>query len=432
MMMYSKNFFLFFISIFLIVVNQVFAQQLYLIKPKNADCKNAIMLKDTVFGPTNAPDGFGDVMEVTSNKKSSFCFEKEHNTVWYKFTVTHDCDLTYDIIPVDINDDYDFVLYKYTDKDFCNLIKSKQINPVRTNISRNDKKTESKTGLSMTGNKKFVHYGTGPCYSKFLKVKKREIYYLVVDNVYENGKGHTLNIKYRNCSDTGILQHNKKNKKHLIAKKDKNKSEITLNINAVDKESGKLINARIDIIDIEKEKLELPDSKVNFENVSSCFTTIKPLGTYIIYISAKGYFNYTKRIYTSNKQKDISIKAELDKIKTGKNIILDNILFYGNSDKFLAYSYTALKQLLNFLNNNKNVNIEIQGHVNGPDKGHDYHFQLSLDRAKAVYNYLLQNGVGDERIKYKGFANNRMIYPSPVNERQAEMNRRVEIMVLSY
>ena len=264
---------------FLIVTNQVFAQQLYLIKPENADCKNAITLKDTVFGPTNAPNGFGDVMEIMSNKKSSFYFEKEHNTVWYKFTAPYNCDLTLDIIPVDINDDYDFAIYKYTDKDFCNFIKSKQIKPIRTNISRNDKKIGSKTGLSMTGDKKFVHSGTGLCYSKFVKVKKGEIYYLVVDNVYENGKGHTLNIKYRNCLNTKILQHNKKDKDK---DKNKDKSEITLNINAVDKENGELINTRIDIIDIEKEKLELPDSKVSFEDVSSCFTAIKPLGTYII------------------------------------------------------------------------------------------------------------------------------------------------------
>ena len=39
-----------------------------------------------------------------------------------------------------------------------------------------------------------MHSGLGDSYSKALTVNKGEVYYLVLDNVYENGKGHTLII----------------------------------------------------------------------------------------------------------------------------------------------------------------------------------------------------------------------------------------------
>ena len=93
---------------------QLFAQAKTVIKPENADCSKAIEIKDTIFGPTNAPAGFGSVMEITGDKNSLYAFEKEHNTCWYYFRAKNDCSLELDIIPEKINDDYDFILYKYS------------------------------------------------------------------------------------------------------------------------------------------------------------------------------------------------------------------------------------------------------------------------------------------------------------------------------
>ena len=59
--------------------------------------------------------------------------------------------------------------------------------------------------------------------------------------------------------------------------------------------------------------------------------------------------------------------------------------------------------------------------------------QLSLNRAKAVYNYLTEKeGLDPKRLKYKGFGNTKMVYPDPKSERESSMNRRVEIKILDY
>ena len=83
----------------LFLVIQLFSQTKYLIKPENADCKKAIEIKDTIFGPTNAPSGYGSVMEISGDKNSLYAFEKEHNTCWYYFKGKNDCQLEIEIVP---------------------------------------------------------------------------------------------------------------------------------------------------------------------------------------------------------------------------------------------------------------------------------------------------------------------------------------------
>jgi len=143
--------------IFLLFSQFVFSQNNE-ISIENCDCENAVELSDTIWGPTNPPSGYGKIMEISAKKNSDYYFEKEHNTTWYKFTVDKDCELYFDIIPVSIDDDYDFILYKYSGEKFCSQVLSKEILPVRSNISRNDKTLESKTGLSDKGTTKFVNF----------------------------------------------------------------------------------------------------------------------------------------------------------------------------------------------------------------------------------------------------------------------------------
>jgi outer membrane protein OmpA-like peptidoglycan-associated protein len=57
--------------------------------------------------------------------------------------------------------------------------------------------------------------------------------------------------------------------------------------------------------------------------------------------------------------------------------------------------------------------------------------KLSKDRAKAVNDYLINKGIDASRLSYKGYGNSKMIYKNPMNEKQNEENRRVEIKIVS-
>lgn len=187
----------------LVLSGIVNAQVKKAIAPANADCAKAIEIKDTIYGPTSPPEKFGEKLEITeADKKSLLYIEEEHHTVWYRFKCPCNGKLTFEIVPESVTDDYDFLLFK-TDgkKGFCDRIATKEIKPIRTNIARNDKKLKSRTGLSLTAKADFVHSGPGQGFSKYVDVTKGNTFYLLVDNVYNGGKGHTVKIKYH-CDTT--------------------------------------------------------------------------------------------------------------------------------------------------------------------------------------------------------------------------------------
>ncbi|RAR46555.1 OmpA family protein [Flavobacterium lacus] len=114
--------------------------------------------------------------------------------------------------------------------------------------------------------------------------------------------------------------------------------------------------------------------------------------------------------------------------KVGELLNLKGLNFYNMSDVVLPNSRPIMDELLQIMNNNPTLIIEIQGHICcNPGEVDD----ISLKRAKTVYNFLLSNGISADRITYKGFASSRPIYPLPEkNEEERVANRRVEILII--
>ncbi|MCW3122396.1 MAG: OmpA family protein [Flavipsychrobacter sp.] len=114
-----------------------------------------------------------------------------------------------------------------------------------------------------------------------------------------------------------------------------------------------------------------------------------------------------------------------------------NIMFDNGSSMFLSKSIARLHSLLNFMMHNKTVKIQIEGHVccitHPNSDGLDVKIggPLSWNRAKAVYNYLLEHGIKADRIKYKGFGGTKPVVTPERTEEDMEKNRRVEVRILS-
>lgn len=117
--------------------------------------------------------------------------------------------------------------------------------------------------------------------------------------------------------------------------------------------------------------------------------------------------------------------------------MLENLNFEGGRHFLLEESMPILEELLKALQNNPTVTIEIQGYVCctlGESDGLDLDLQtqdLSVQRAKAIYNFLVEKGIAANRLKYQGFGGSRKIYPYEQNEYERSRNRRVEIKILS-
>lgn len=130
-------------------------------------------------------------------------------------------------------------------------------------------------------------------------------------------------------------------------------------------------------------------------------------------------------------------KEALDTVQAGQILRLRNINFFPGSHRFLSQAETPLRELLQAMKNNPTLHIEIQGHIccqhdTGGD-GHDYDSdddRLSVNRARAVYDFLVRNGIEPQRMRYRGFAATvPLMYPERT-ETDRTLNRRVEIKVL--
>jgi outer membrane protein OmpA-like peptidoglycan-associated protein len=154
---------------------------------------------------------------------------------------------------------------------------------------------------------------------------------------------------------------------------------------------------------------------------------------------AGGYLNYTldlNALKLDPYKDSLNIVIELDRVKVVQKLSFKNIYFYTDSDSLKPESAPDLNRLLLTMKHFDKLYIEIQGHMNYPitrpmtPLQRSYNYELSYKRAKAIYGYLVSNGINPERLTYRGYGNSRMIYPDPKSRGQEDVNKRVEIWTL--
>jgi len=384
---------------------------------KAKDCSTAMsIIPEDTFGPTTAPHGYGNVLEFSNNPKSSLHhFEAEHNSVWYKFMIPFEGYLVFDILPLCPKDDYDFLLFRYVNgKTFCNDIIEKKTYPVRSNIGRNDVSIGGKTGLNLSSTNAFKDSGPGNSYSSAIQVKKGEIYYLVLDNVYENGSGHSLVFNYLNKDSTSAV---KREIKGIILDQNTQKN-LAADVVLEDAVTGEILGT------------------TKTDPASGEFVFIMPAEfdmnkTYIISVNANGYFFSDYEIVPA-KEKGKKKAYSVSSLEKGKSYTIKNIYFYPNSPQFIPSSVVVIRKLLSLLEDNPAMEIEIAGHIDGCGSDPEMIRKLSEARAANVKRYLTDRGITEKRIGTLGYGCSKMLYPNPANEEERQMNRRVEVRIIKY
>lgn len=116
-----------------------------------------------------------------------------------------------------------------------------------------------------------------------------------------------------------------------------------------------------------------------------------------------------------------------DSFASGQVFEIKNLKFEPGSAKLLKGSFTILDELVHVLNDHPFMEIQINGHTD--NQGNEANNRkLSKDRAKAVYDYLLSQGVINP-MTYKGFGPTQPIAPNDTEENKAK-NRRVEFVII--
>lgn len=146
----------------------------------------------------------------------------------------------------------------------------------------------------------------------------------------------------------------------------------------------------------------------------------------------KDHFYDTKMFKTTPGEKDL--KMTFQPLRVGGKIRLNNFYFVGGQAVLLKRSKPELPRLLQFMKSMPTLKINIIGHINEPGMGKtpktSPSYQLSVNRAKLIYGYLLNKGISKNRMDFEGKGNWEMKFPLAKTEMQMEYNRRVEIKVL--
>lgn len=118
-----------------------------------------------------------------------------------------------------------------------------------------------------------------------------------------------------------------------------------------------------------------------------------------------------------------------DDIAPGEKFNIENIKFDAGLRYVSKETMPLLEDLADFLTNRQDIYFTIQGHVCCVDPGIDARDEetgernLSRMRAKFVHDYLIEQGVHEDRISYEGLAGNYSL------GRTEEEDRRVEIYI---
>lgn len=168
---------------------------------------------------------------------------------------------------------------------------------------------------------------------------------------------------------------------------------------------------------------------------SGAFALAAPLGTTLpLEAYAPKRFYYSQALDLTRSQPGEDLRINLERIQAGKVFPISNLFFVSSKAVLLPRSVPELPKILRFLEANPRIRVEIAGHMNAPfqapvPKG-SWEYDLSLRRARLIYDYLIDHGISPFRLQYNGYGNWEMRYPRATTAPEFAQNRRVELRVL--
>ena len=151
-------------------------------------------------------------------------------------------------------------------------------------------------------------------------------------------------------------------------------------------------------------------------------------------IYKEGYF-FDTQMLRAKANNLVEITIPLAPVEVGESVVIKNLYFVGNKAILLKSSEPELPKVLKFMQLNPKIKIEISGHINQPfitpEELNQTEWDLSINRAKLVFDFLIQNNIDKERMSFQGYGNKFMIHSKTRDERKQAMNRRVEIKIIS-
>jgi flagellar motor protein MotB len=382
---------------------------------------------DVPYGPTTAPDGAGRIQEIVADKAHPNIFEREHNSVWYKFTVPYNGELEIAIWQQSPWDDYDFLVYKNTGIYFSNQVMLNKVSPVAVNMSgvdsaaliesvmQSDKqkakaladankpkaeKVKGDDGADLPSfemdpvastrptigmfcdakDKMLLKKQTGK-FIKSIPVRAGEEYYIVLDNLTNNGQGHTITASVHvNAYEPLVLFYDRKSRKYV---------DVNLMI-------------------LERDGIHGERPTVQDEHFRGGRVKFIPGYNYLLYAKRDGYFSVYKEFNSRDlmERGDTVMLSYLERTERGATFPLKDLYFESGEANLIGSYDSVLTEYFMLLKNHPEVNFLVKAYVQSYGVNVENDMLLSLDRAKSVKDWFVSKGIDAARITTAGMTKN--------------------------
>jgi outer membrane protein OmpA-like peptidoglycan-associated protein len=195
-----------------------------------------------------------------------------------------------------------------------------------------------------------------------------------------------------------------------------------------DIETKRRIKANVDLYDLSTgEKIASTSSD---PKNGEFLISLPANANYALEARAEGYLFHSENfeMTAASLTKPQILNIGLKPIKTDISWVMKNVLFDVNKSTLKQQSFVELKLLVEFMEENKSLSIEIGGHTDNTGS-ESLNKSLSENRAKAVYDYLISNGIESSRLSFKGYGSSKPIDTNDTDEGKAN-NRRTEVKIV--
>jgi outer membrane protein OmpA-like peptidoglycan-associated protein len=260
-----------------------------------------------------------------------------------------------------------------------------------------------------------------------------------------NAQTDTLNLFY----NIGVYKLNKPNNNKIISKLNTLNPTSSYQVEIIS--SCDYLGSHLDNLELSnKRALEIKKAILSTKNKSVTSVNYKGVGELSTTIESKNGVAKHRKTMLVFKQKNIGLNVDLKNIasdleniidsKKGDVFILQNIIFKPGRHYLKKESLPTLKKLSKIMIENPNLEIELSGHICcGKNKSDIYDGMdidtktrnLSENRAKHIYKYLLLKKIDKSRISYKGYGFENPLHFPENSKADQDKNRRVEIKIIN-
>lgn len=201
-----------------------------------------------------------------------------------------------------------------------------------------------------------------------------------------------------------------------------------IDIEVLNRKDSSHLNKAIYDVYLDGEKL---DESKYVKNEDGFELDLKIGSKYFIMVKSHDFIEAHDSIDFSKVKERYHVEKEfyLVPLEEGATVQIKNIYFDLGKSDLRPVSYTELNLLTAIMNDHPDLKIEISGHTD--NRGNAYlNKKLSGERALAVRDYLIGQGVSASRMTSKGYGFDKPIAANNTEENRAR-NRRVEFTILS-